>query len=317
MMQNGTSLKIFSGNSNKPLAQEICNYLSVPLGDALVTSFPDSESFVRFNENIRGTDVFLVQSTSSPANHNVMELLIMMDAAKRASAARVTAVLPFFGYARQDRKDQPRVPITSKLVANLLVAAGVNRILTMDLHAQQIQGFFDIPVDHLYASPVFFEDLRSRETENLTIFSPDVGGMKMANAYAEVLGCPLGFVAKRRTGASTVEAMNLVGEVEGREILLVDDMTETAGTLTAAAKILKERGAQKVSALVSHCMLNDTGRERLRQGLLDELITTNTVTMENEDLPVRQLSVANLLGEAIRRTHTDSSISNLFQIKGF
>ncbi|HAY74542.1 MAG: ribose-phosphate pyrophosphokinase [Verrucomicrobiota bacterium] len=316
-MQNGTSLKIFSGNSNKPLAQEICNYLSVPLGDALVTSFPDSESFVRFNENIRGTDVFLVQSTSSPANHNVMELLIMIDAAKRASAARVTAVLPFFGYARQDRKDQPRVPITSKLVANLLVAAGVNRILTMDLHAQQIQGFFDIPVDHLYASPVFFEDLRSRETENLTIFSPDVGGMKMANAYAEVLGCPLGFVAKRRTGASTVEAMNLVGEVEGREILLVDDMTETAGTLTAAAKILKERGAQKVSALVSHCMLNDTGRERLRQGLLDELITTNTVTMENEDLPVRQLSVANLLGEAIRRTHTDSSISNLFQIKGF
>ncbi len=317
MMQNGTSLKIFSGNSNKPLAQEICNYLSVPLGDALVTSFPDSESFVRFNENIRGTDVFLVQSTSSPANHNVMELLIMIDAAKRASAARVTAVLPFFGYARQDRKDQPRVPITSKLVANLLVAAGVSRILTMDLHAQQIQGFFDIPVDHLYASPVFFEDLRSRETENLTIFSPDVGGMKMANAYAEVLGCPLGFVAKRRTGASTVEAMNLVGEVEGREILLVDDMTETAGTLTAAAKILKERGAQKVSALVSHCMLNDTGRERLRQGLLDELITTNTVTMENEDLPVRQLSVANLLGEAIRRTHTDSSISNLFQIKGF
>lgn len=317
MMQNGTCLKIFSGNSNKPLAQEICNYLSVPLGDALVTSFPDSESFVRFNENIRGTDVFLVQSTSSPANHNVMELLIMIDAAKRASAARVTAVLPFFGYARQDRKDQPRVPITSKLVANLLVAAGVNRILTMDLHAQQIQGFFDIPVDHLYASPVFFEDLRSRETENLTIFSPDVGGMKMANAYAEVLGCPLGFVAKRRTGASTVEAMNLVGEVEGREILLVDDMTETAGTLTAAAKILKERGAQKVSALVSHCMLNDTGRERLRQGLLDELITTNTVTMENEDLPVRQLSVANLLGEAIRRTHTDSSISNLFQIKGF
>ena len=316
-MQNSTTLKIFSGNSNKPLAQEICNYLGVPLGDALVTSFPDSESFVRFNENIRGTDVFLVQSTSSPANHNVMELLIMIDAAKRASAARVTAVLPFFGYARQDRKDQPRVPITSKLVANLLVAAGVNRILTMDLHAQQIQGFFDIPVDHLYASPVFFEDLSIRDTENLTIFSPDVGGMKMANAYAEVLGCPLGFVAKRRTGASTVEAMNLVGEVEGREILLVDDMTETAGTLTAAAKILKERGAQKVSALVSHCMLNETGRERLSQGLLDELITTNSVIMENGDLPVRQLSVANLLGEAIQRTHTDSSISTLFQIKGF
>ena len=316
-MQNGSHLKIFSGNSNKPLAQEISDYLGVSLGDALVTSFPDNESFVRFNENIRGTDVFLIQSTSSPANHNVMELLIMIDAAKRASAARVTAVLPFFGYARQDRKDQPRVPITSKLVANLLVAAGVNRVLTMDLHAQQIQGFFDIPVDHLYASPVFFKDLSTRNTENMTIFSPDVGGMKMANAYAEVLGCPLGFVAKRRTCATTVEAMNLVGEVEDREILLVDDMTETAGTLTAAASLLKERGASKVSAIVSHCVLNDTGRERLRQGMLDELITTNSVAMENHDLPIRQLSVANLLGEAIKRTHTDSSISTLFQIKGF
>ena len=316
-MQNGTGLKIFSGKSNEPLALEICNYLSVPLGDALVTSFPDNESFVRFNENIRGTDVFLVQSTSSPANHNVMELLIMIDAAKRASAARVTAVLPFFGYARQDRKDQPRVPITSKLVANLLVAAGVNRVLTMDLHAQQIQGFFDIPVDHLYASPVFFEELKAKDSSNLTIFSPDVGGMKMANAYAEVLGCPLGFVAKRRTGASTVEAMNLVGEVENREILLIDDMTETAGTLTAAAKLLKERGAKKVSALVSHCVLNQTGKERLRNGNLDELITTNSVHMDEEDLPIRQLSVAPLLGEAIKRTHTDNSISSLFEIKGF
>lgn len=316
-MENGTGLKIFSGKSNEPLAKEICSYLGVPLGDALVTSFPDNESFVRFNENIRGTDVFLVQSTSSPANHNVMELLIMIDAAKRASAARVTAVLPFFGYARQDRKDQPRVPITSKLVANLLVAAGVNRVLTMDLHAQQIQGFFDIPVDHLYASPVFFDELSKKDVSNLTIFSPDVGGMKMANAYSEVLGCPLGFVAKRRTGASTVEAMNLVGEVEGREILLIDDMTETAGTLSAAAKLLKERGARKVSAVVSHCVLNETGKDRLRQGLLDELITTNSVHMDFTGLPIRQLSVASLLGEAIRRTHTDNSISSLFQIKGF
>ncbi|MDA8774550.1 ribose-phosphate pyrophosphokinase [Opitutales bacterium] len=316
-MQNGKKLKIFTGNSNRPLAREICDYLEVPLGDAVVTSFPDNESFVRFNENIRGMDVFLVQSTCSPANHNVMELLIMIDAAKRASAARVTAVLPFFGYSRQDRKDQPRVPITSKLVANLLVAAGANRILTMDLHAQQIQGFFDIPVDHLYASPVFFEDLKSRDSENMTIFSPDVGGMKMASAYAEVLGCPIGFVAKRRTGASTVEAMNLVGEVEGREILLIDDMTETAGTLTAAAKLLKERGAKKVSAIVSHCVLNDTGRDRLNQGFLDELITTNTVDLDVDDLPIKKLSVAPLLGEAIRRTNTDSSISSLFQIKGF
>jgi len=316
-MYTEKQLKIFSGNSNKPLAEEICEYLNVSLGDAVVTSFPDNESFVRYNENIRGMDVFLVQSTCSPANHNVMELLIMIDAARRASAARVTAVLPFFGYSRQDRKDQPRVPITSKLVANLLVAAGANRILTMDLHAQQIQGFFDIPVDHLYASPVFFEELNSRDTENMTVFSPDVGGMKMANAYAEVLGCPLGFVAKRRTGASTVEAMNLVGEVEGREILIIDDMTETAGTLTAAAKILKERGAKKVSAVVSHGVLNKTGKERLRAGILDELITTNTVDMDIEDLPIKKLSVAPLLGEAIRRTNTDSSISSLFQIKGF
>jgi ribose-phosphate pyrophosphokinase len=316
-MYTEKQLKIFSGNSNRPLADEICEYLEVPLGDASVTSFPDNESFVRFNENIRGMDVFLIQSTCSPANHNVMELLIMIDAARRASAARVTAVLPFFGYSRQDRKDQPRVPITSKLVANLLVAAGANRILTMDLHAQQIQGFFDIPVDHLYASPVFFEELKTRDTDNMTVFSPDVGGMKMANAYAEVLGCPLGFVAKRRTGASTVEAMNLVGEVEGREILIIDDMTETAGTLTAAAKILKERGAKKVSAVVSHGVLNSTGKERLRAGILDELITTNTVDMDIEDLPIKKLSVAPLLGEAIRRTNTDSSISSLFQIKGF
>ena len=315
-MQNG-NLKIFTGNSNEPLAQEICNYLDVPLGDAVVTSFPDNESFVRFNENIRGMDVFLVQSTCSPANHNVMELLIMIDAAKRASASRVTAVLPFFGYSRQDRKDQPRVPITSKLVANLLVAAGANRILTMDLHAQQIQGFFDIPVDHLYASPVFFEELKSLDAKNMTLFPPDLGGLTMANGSAAVLNCPLGFVAKRRTGASTVEAMNLVGEVEGREILLIDDMTETAGTLTAAAKLLKDRGAKKVSAIVSHCVLNETGKDRLRLGILDELITTNTVDMDISDLPIKKLSVAPLLGEAIRRTNTDSSISSLFQIKGF
>ena len=316
-MYTEKQLKIFSGNSNRPLADEICDYLKIPLGDASVTSFPDNESFVRFNENIRGMDVFLIQSTCSPANHNVMELLIMIDAARRASAARITAVLPFFGYSRQDRKDQPRVPITSKLVANLLVAAGANRILTMDLHAQQIQGFFDIPVDHLYASPVFFEELKSRDSDNMTVFSPDVGGMKMANAYAEVLGCPLGFVAKRRTGANTVEAMNLVGEVEGREILIIDDMTETAGTINAAAKILKQRGAKKVSAVVSHGVLNSTGKERLRTGILDELITTNTVDMDIEDLPIKKLSVAPLLGEAIRRTNTDSSISSLFQIKGF
>jgi ribose-phosphate pyrophosphokinase len=312
-----TDIKIFTGTSNPALAKEICDYLDTSLGDALVTSFPDGETFVRFNENIRGADVFLIQSTSSPANHHIMELLIIIDAARRASASRITAVLPFFGYARQDRKDQPRVPITSKLVANLLVAAGANRILTMDLHAQQIQGFFDSPVDHLYASPVFFDDLEKKDTSNMTVFSPDVGGMKMANAYAELLGCPLGFVAKRRTGATTVEAMNVMGEIEGRDILLVDDLTETAGTLVAAAKILREHGANSVRAVVSHGVLNEIGFERLRKGDLDELLTTNSVNLDPQDLPIRRLSVAPLLGEAIRRIHTHSSISSLFKIKGF
>ena len=316
-MTHNADIKIFTGSSNPALAKEICDYLGNPLGDVLVTSFPDGESFVRFNENIRGADVFLIQSTNSPANHHIMELLIMIDAARRASASRITAVLPFFGYARQDRKDQPRVPITSKLVANLLVAAGANRILTMDLHAQQIQGFFDIPVDHLYASPVFFDDLQQADTSNMTVFSPDIGGMKMANAYAELLGCPLGFVAKRRTGATTVEAMNVVGEIEGRDTLLVDDLTETAGTLIAAAKILREHGAKSVKAVVSHGVLNEIGFERLRNSDLDELVTTNSVSLDLQGLPIRRLSVAPLLGEAIKRIHTDSSISNLFKIKGF
>ena len=268
------SFKIFCGNSNPVLAQEICDYLGVPLGDATVNSFPDGESFVRIEENIRGMDVFIIQSTSNPANQNLMELFIMIDAAKRASASRITAVIPFYGYARQDRKDQPRVPITSKLVANLLVSAGASRILTVDLHAQQIQGFFDIPVDHLYASPVMFEYLKNIDCENLTLFSPDVGGMKMASAYANFLKVPLGFIAKRRTDAETVEAISLVGDTEGRDILIVDDMTETAGTLCAAAELLKKNGARKVFAAVSHGVLNDKGYQRLADGHLDELITT-------------------------------------------
>ena len=244
----------------------------------------------------------------------MMELLIMIDAAKRASAARVTAVLPFFGYARQDRKDQPRVPITSKLVANLLVAAGANRILTMDLHAQQIQGFFDIPVDHLYASPVFFEDLKNRDPDNMTIFSPDVGGMKMASAYSDVLGCPLGFVAKRRTGASTVEAMNLVGDVEGRDSARGRHDRNRWNTV-GGGQSFEGRGAE-VSALVSHCVLNDTGKDRLNQGFLDELITTNTVDMEVDGLPIRVLSVARCWEAIPPYSHQQQHLS-LFQVKGF
>jgi ribose-phosphate pyrophosphokinase len=318
MHMSESRLKIFCGNSNPALAQEICEYLKTPLGAADVVSFPDGETFVRINENIRGADVFIIQSTSNPANQNLMELFIMIDAARRASANRITAVIPFYGYARQDRKDQPRVPITSKLVANLLVSAGANRVLTVDLHAQQIQGFFDIPVDHLYASPVLFEYLKNIDTSNLSLFSPDVGGMKMASAYASMLDVPLGFIAKRRVSAERVEATSLVGETEGRDILLIDDMTETAGTLCAAAELLKKNGASSVMAAVSHGVLNDRGYERIANGPIDQLITTNTTPVRQQaGLPITVLSVAALLGEGIIRIHNNASVTGLFDIKGF
>lgn len=311
-------LKIFSGNSNRALAEEICRSIGMPLGEATVTSFPDGETFVKINENVRGHDVFIIQSTCPPTNHHLMELLIMIDAARRASAARITAVLPFYGYARQDRKDQPRVPITAKLVANLLVAAGATRILTMDLHSQQIQGFFDIPVDHLYASPVFFEYFAKRKTDRtLVVCSPDVGGMKMAAAYADVLGAALGLVAKKRKSATTVEALSVVGEVAGCDVLLVDDITETAGTLTAAAKLLREHGAVNITAAVSHCVLNDVALERLKSGLIDELITTNSTPVDPKGLPITVLSIAKLLGQAIIRINSNESVTGLFRIKGF
>ncbi len=311
-------LKIFSGNSNRALAEEICRSIGVPLGEATVTSFPDGESFVKINENVRGADVFIIQSTCPPTNHHLMELLIMIDAARRASAARITAVMPFYGYARQDRKDQPRVPITAKLVANLLVAAGATRILAMDLHSQQIQGFFDIPVDHLYASPVFFEHFAKRKAERqLVVCSPDVGGMKMAAAYADVLGAALGLVAKKRKSATTVEAMSVVGDVAGCDVLLVDDITETAGTLTAAAKLLREHGAMSITAAVSHCILNEVAIERLRSGLIDELITTNSTPIDTRGLPITVLSIAKLLGQAIIRINSNESVTGLFRIKGF
>lgn len=311
-------LKIFSGNSNRPLAEEICRSIGVPLGEATVTSFPDGETFVKINENVRGADVYIIQSTCPPTNQHLMELLIMIDAARRASAARITAVLPFYGYARQDRKDQPRVPITAKLVANLLVAAGATRILAMDLHSQQIQGFFDIPVDHLYASPVFFEYFAKRKAERtLVVCSPDVGGMKMAAAYADVLGAALGLVAKKRKSATTVEAMSVVGDVAGCDVLLVDDITETAGTLTAAAKLLRDHGAVSITAAVSHCILNEVALERLRSGLINELITTNSTPVDPKGLPITVLSIAKLLGQAIIRINSNESVTGLFRIKGF
>jgi ribose-phosphate pyrophosphokinase len=310
-------LKIFSGNSNRALAEKICRSIGAPLGEAVVTSFPDGETFVKIDENIRGHDVYIIQSTCPPTNHHLMEMLIMMDAARRASAQRITAVLPFYGYARQDRKDQPRVPITAKLVANLLVSAGANRVLTMDLHSQQIQGFFDIPVDHLYASPVFFEHLAKLASDRLIVCSPDVGGMKMAAAYADALGAGLGMVAKKRKSATKVEAISLVGDVEGKDVLLVDDITETAGTLIAAAKILREHGARSVRAAVSHCILSETAIERLKGGMIDELITTDSVPLDARGLPVTVLSIAPLLGQAIQRINSNESVTSLFRIKGF
>lgn len=312
-------LKIFSGNSNRPLAEEICASIGAPLGEATVTSFPDGESFVKINENIRGADVFIVQSTCTPTNHHLMELLIMIDAARRASAKRITPVMPFYGYARQDRKDQPRVPITAKLVANLLVAAGANRVLTMDLHSQQIQGFFDIPVDHLFASPVFFDHVNhmKMKRDNMVVVSPDVGGMKMAAAYASLMGSQLGMVWKKRTSATTVESVNIVGDVEGRDVLLVDDITETAGTLVNAGKLMREHGATSVRAAVSHALLSPMAYDRLNLGYVDELITTNSIPVDPKGLPITVLSVANLLGEAILRIHNNESVTGLFKVKGF
>ncbi len=280
-------------------------------------AFPDGETFVKIDENVRGADVFVVQSTSPPSNHNLMELFIMMDALKRASASRITAVLPFYGYARQDRKDQPRVPITAKLVANLLVAAGASRVLTMDLHAQQIQGFFDIPVDHLYAAPVMFQYLKTKNLDNLVVVSPDAGGIKMAHAYSQVLKADLAIVAKRRKSATEVESMSVIGDIEDKNVLLVDDLTETAGTLTSAASLLKKKGARAVRACVSHALLNDLGVERLRKSDIDELITTDTVLRPDfEGLNVTTLTVANLLGEAIKRINNNASVNSLFEYSG-
>jgi ribose-phosphate pyrophosphokinase len=310
-------VKIFCGTSNIPLATSIAASIGMELGKCTVSSFPDGETFVKIEENVRGEDIYIVQSTSPPSNHYLMEMFIMMDAVRRASASRITAVLPFYGYARQDRKDQPRVPITAKLVANLLVAAGANRVLTVDLHAQQIQGFFDIPVDHLYAAPVMYEYLKKKKISDLVVVSPDVGGLKMAHAYSQVLEAGLAIVAKRRKSATEIESMAVIGEIRGRNVLLVDDLTETAGTLSNAAALLKKKGAKKIIACVSHAILNDMGIERLRKSAIDELITTDTVLRPSIDgLKITTLSVAGLLGEAIKRINCNSSITSLFEFKG-
>jgi len=309
-------MKLFTGTAHQELAHEIAACLDAPLADVKVTAFPDGETFVKINENIRGEDVFIIQPTCPPTNHNLMELMIMVDAAKRSSAGRINAVIPFFGYARQDRKDQPRVPITAKLVADLLSAAGVDRVVTMDLHAPQIQGFFNIPVDHLYAKPVIVNALREKFSdgcEHLTVVSPDVGGVKMARAYSDAIGARLAIVAKHRVSATEVEAMQVIGDVEGRDVVLIDDMTETAGTLCAAADILRGQGAKRIFAAVSHAVIGELGHERIEKSAIEEVITTNSTPVDATG-KVKPISIAPILSEAIHRIHIGKSVTSLFDI---
>jgi ribose-phosphate pyrophosphokinase len=309
------TLKVLSGSAHPVLADLICNNLGIEPCKATLDTFPDGETFVQIHENIRGRDLFIVQPTCPPTNQNIMELLIMVDAVRRASANRITAVLPFFGYARQDRKDRPRVPITAKLVANLLVASGVHRVLTVDLHAGQIQGFFDIPVDHLYAAPVLMKAIKERGIQDLVVVSPDVGGIKMAHAYAKALKASMAIVAKNRVSAEEVEALNVIGDVAGKNVLLVDDMTETAGTLTAAADLLLKHGAKNIYAGVSHAVLGEKGQSRIEKSPIIELFVTNSVPQAKGN-KVTPLDISPLLAQAIRRIHANESVTSLFDIRG-
>jgi ribose-phosphate pyrophosphokinase len=309
-------MKIFTGNANPKLAQGIVDCLGSPLGEIQISRFPDGEISVKVVENIRGGDVFVIQPTCYPPNENLMELLIIIDALRRASAARITAVMPFYGYGRQDRKDQPRVPITAKLVANLLVAAGVNRVLTMDLHTQQIQGFFDIPVDALAATPVIVKYLREKQLQNLAVVSPDPGGMKMAYAYSRLLNSGLAIVAKQRTSPTSVESYNVVGEVAGKTVVIVDDLITTGSTLGAAADLLKKNGAGDIYAAATHAVIVPDAFERLGRSCIKEFIVTDSVPLRvvSSAAPLRVLSVAELFAQAIRRIHSNQSVSSLFNI---
>ena len=307
-------LAIFSGNANIELANQICKYLKVNLSDAFVSKFSDGETRVKINDNIRGKDVFVIESTCPPVNDNLMELLIMCDALKRASAQRITAVMPYFGYARQDRKDQPRVPITAKLVANLLTIAGVNRVLTMDLHAGQIQGFFDIPLDHLFAVGVFIDDFGAKY-KDVVVVSPDVGSIKMARAYAKRLSAGLAIVDKRRVSPDKTEALHILGEVEGKNAIIVDDLIATGGSLIEAVEVLKKQKAKSIRAAITHGVLSGPAIERIEKcNNLEELIITDTIPLSTEKRisKIRVLSVANLLGEAIKRIHHEESVSSSF-----
>ena len=310
---NAKDIRLYSGNSNRALAEAIAHSLGQELGHVDVQRFPDGEIFVQYKDSLRNVDVFLIQSTSCPSNENLMELLIMIDAARRASAARITAVIPYYGYARQDRKDRPRVPITAKLVANLLTCAGADRVLVMDLHCAQIQGYFDIPVDHLHAAPVVMEYLKQKTNAESVIVSPDSGSVKMAQSFADKLGCGFAVVAKRRVDANTVASTHLVGDVKGKNCVIVDDMTSTAGTLCAAADLLKKEGAAKIYATVSHFLANEKAAEKLGNSCIEELVTTDTVPNSIDcGSKVHVMSVAPLLAEAIQRIHKGESVFSLF-----
>ena len=309
------SLKIFTGSANTDLTHEICEYLRCSMGKASITRFSDGEIYFQIEENVRGADVFIVQPSCTPVDSNLMELFLMIDAFKRSSAHRITAVLPYFGYARQDRKDKPRVPISSKLVSDLLVASGTHRLLTMDLHAPQIQGFFSIPVDHLFAAPVLVEYFQKLNLPNLTVVSPDAGGVERARAFAKRLNADLAMVNKRRLEANVAQVMNVIGDVKGKTCLVVDDMIDTAGTLVKTVEALKENGAVKVYACATHPVLSGPAVERIEKSQLEEVIVTNTIPLSAEQRKckkIRTLSVAKLLGEAVKAIHDETSVSGLF-----
>ncbi len=308
-------LKLFAGNSNPVLAKEIADCLGLSLGQATVSTFSDGEIYVKIEENVRGNDVFIVQSASEPVNTNIMELLILIDALKRASAREITAVIPYYGYARQDRKDQPRVPITAKLVADLIGTVGAHRVLTIDLHTGQIQGFFNIPVDHLYASPVLLAYFKKKKFEELIVVSPDAGGVERARAFAKKMNVALAIIDKRREGPNRTKIMNIIGEVENRDVLILDDMIDTAGTISQAAVAIKAKGAKRILAGCAHPVFSGPAIKRLNEAPIDEIVVTNTIPLKGKDVSCKKitvLSVAPLLGEAIKRINEESSVSSLF-----
>lgn len=309
-------LKLFTGTAHSELAKEVAAYLNIKIGDATVSTFSDGEIFVRLNENVRGSDVFVLQPTCTPVNNNIIELLLIIDALKRSSSGRITAVIPYFGYARQDRKVQPRVPISAKMIADLITAVGTNRVLTVDLHAGQIQGFFNIPVDNLYATPVLLEHIKKKyDIKNLVIVSPDAGGVERARAFAKRLNCSIAIIDKRREKVNECEMMNVIGDVDSMHTMILDDMVDTAGTITQAAKALLDKGAKKVSAACTHAVLSGSALKTINNSVIDEMIVTNTIPLNSKQEQCKKitvLSIASLLGEALKRIHEESSISSLF-----